>query len=76
MSKFEKYEKLFENNPLAGMLIVVFLIFVLSIVLVAPPSLAAAYFEAQSYRKYCDTPVTTWDALFLDLRIDECREKN
>lgn len=32
----------------------------------------AAYNEAASYRKYCDTPVTTWDAIFLDLRIDEC----
>jgi hypothetical protein len=31
-----------------------------------------AYNEAKSYRKFCDTPVTTWDALWLDLRIDEC----
>ena len=31
-----------------------------------------AYNEAASYRKYCGTPVTTWDAIFLDLRIDEC----
>lgn len=31
-----------------------------------------ATFEAQSYNKYCDTPVTTWDAVWLDLRIDEC----
>ena len=31
-----------------------------------------ASFEAAAYRKFCDTPVTTWDALFLDLRIDEC----
>jgi hypothetical protein len=30
--------------------------------------------EARSYRKFCDTPVTTWDAMFLDLRIDECRQ--
>ena len=30
--------------------------------------------EAQSYRKFCDRPVTTWDALFLDLRIDECKK--
>jgi hypothetical protein len=29
--------------------------------------------EAASYRKFCDTPVTTWDAIFLDLRIDECQ---
>ena len=28
--------------------------------------------EAKSYNKFCDTPVTTWDALWLDLRIDEC----
>ncbi len=33
-----------------------------------------AGFEAASYRKYCDTPVTTWDALWLDLRIDECQK--
>ena len=33
--------------------------------------------EAKSYRKFCDTPVETWDALWLDLRIDECsRIKN
>lgn len=29
--------------------------------------------EAKSYRKFCDTPVTTWDAVWLDLRIDECQ---
>lgn len=28
--------------------------------------------EAKSYNKFCDTPVTAWDALWLDLRIDEC----
>ena len=28
--------------------------------------------EAKSYNKFCDTPVKTWDALWLDLRIDEC----
>ena len=33
-----------------------------------------SYNEAASYRKYCDTPVTTWDAIFLDLRIDECEK--
>lgn len=31
-----------------------------------------AHFEAKSYRKFCNKPVTTWDAVFLDLRIDEC----
>jgi len=30
--------------------------------------------EAVAYRKYCDTPVTTWEAVFLDLRIDECKK--
>ena len=29
--------------------------------------------EAKSYRKFCDTPVETWDAIWLDLRIDECK---
>ena len=33
----------------------------------------AASQEAASYRKFCDTPVTTWDAIWLDLRIDECQ---
>lgn len=33
-----------------------------------------SYNEAASYRKYCETPVTTWDAIFLDLRIDECEK--
>ncbi len=32
-----------------------------------------AWQEARSYQKFCDTPVTTWDAIFLDLRIDECK---
>ena len=32
-----------------------------------------AHNEAASYNKFCDTPVTTWDAVFLDLRIDECQ---
>ena len=31
-----------------------------------------AALEAASYRKCCEAPVTAWDALFLDLRIDEC----
>jgi len=31
-----------------------------------------AHFEARSYRKFCDRDVTAWDAMFLDLRIDEC----
>lgn len=31
-----------------------------------------AAMEARSYNKFCDTPVTTWDAVWLDLRIDEC----
>jgi len=50
----------------AGILAVVLLI-----------SLGVAWFaasqEAASYRKFCDTPVTTWDAFWLDLRIDMCR---
>jgi ABC-type antimicrobial peptide transport system permease subunit len=31
--------------------------------------------EARSYRKFCDTPVTAWDAVWLELRIDECNGK-
>lgn len=43
-------------------------------VLVGGPVLFMAYNEAASYRKFCpDTEVTTWDAIFLELRIDECR---
>ena len=49
---------------------------VLTIVFALIITFGAAWFgssmEARSYRKFCDTPVTTWDALFLDLRIDEC----
>lgn len=29
--------------------------------------------EARSYKKFCNTEVTIWDALWLDLRIDECK---
>lgn len=36
-------------------------------------SLFSPYQEAKSYRKFCETEVTTWDALWLDLRIDECK---
>ena len=32
-----------------------------------------AHNEATSYNKFCATPVTTWDAVWLDLRIDECQ---
>lgn len=32
----------------------------------------AATMEARSYNKFCTTQVTTWDAVWLDLRIDEC----
>jgi len=32
----------------------------------------AAAQEAASYRKFCTADVTTWDAVWLDLRIDEC----
>jgi hypothetical protein len=42
------------------------------IILVFGVAYIGASFEAAAYRKFCDTPVTTWDALFLDLRIDEC----
>lgn len=45
---------------------------ILSAVLVGGVILFFAAMEARSYRKFCDTPVTTWDALWLDLRIDEC----
>jgi len=68
-----KYEQKFLRHPVAGGLIVGLFIMVASITIIAPFMIGAAYFEAQSYRKYCDTPVTTWDALWLDLRIDECR---
>ncbi len=36
---------------------------------------APFYFEAQSYNKYCKTPMTTWDAIWLDLRVDMCEKK-
>lgn len=42
------------------------------IVLVLAVKWWAASNEAASYRKFCNTPVTTWDAVWLDLRIDEC----
>ena len=42
------------------------------VVLVLTATLFTASQEAKSYRKFCKTPVTTWDALWLDLRIDEC----
>jgi hypothetical protein len=35
----------------------------------------AAAMEAGSYNKFCTTQVTTWDAVWLDLRIDECTKQ-
>ena len=43
-----------------------------AIVMVLLFPLVAAYFEVQSYQKFCRTDVTWWDAIWLDLRIDEC----
>ena len=57
-----------ENHPfqfIVGIFAVFFLVaFLLSAL--------GASFEARAYRKHCNTPVTVWDALWLDLRIDEC----
>ena len=47
------------------------IIFVIILVISFP--IIKSFFEAKSYRKFCKTNVTTWDALWLDLRIDECR---
>ena len=59
----------FEKNPVKCMLsgVVAFFMVIFAIAYVG------AMFEAKAYSNYCDTPVTTWDALFLDLRIDECQ---
>ncbi len=41
----------------------------LAVALLALPiglAVLTASFEAASYRKFCDAPVTTWDALWLD----------
>ena len=45
---------------------------VLSVVVLSLFIWFAASQEARSYSKFCDASVTTWDAVWLDLRIDEC----
>ena len=63
-----KLERVVNRNPALILLLGFPAILLLSGLL----AFAGAHFEAQAYRKHCDTPVTTWDALWLDLRIDEC----
>ena len=55
---------------------VVALIFFFLVPLPICIAFTGAYFEASAYRKFCGTPVTTWDAVWLDLRIDECGREN
>jgi len=54
-----------------------FIISIIGIIILIGIGLGIHWFmasqEANSYRKFCDKPVTTWDALWLDLRIDECK---
>lgn len=49
---------------------------IISFVLVGGFAWLFASQEAASYRKFCDRDVTTWDALWLDLRIDECEPRD
>jgi len=46
--------------------------FAISMILLFSGLAVCAYFEAKSYKKFCDKPVTTWDAMWLSLKIDEC----
>lgn len=51
------------------------IIMVITVVaLIAGFAVFAATQEAASYRRFCNTQVTWWDALWLDLRIDECKK--
>lgn len=49
------------------------LVILFMIALPSGVSFLVASQEARSYKKFCNTEVTTWDALWLDLRIDECK---
>ena len=53
-----------------------FIAVVIVVVLTLAVALGVLWFqasqEAKSYRKFCDKPVTAYDAVWLDLRIDEC----
>ena len=55
--------------------LVIGLLFVIAISIGVVGVWFQAHNEAKSYRKFCDTPVTTWDAVFLELRIDMCHNK-
>lgn len=59
-----------DDDRLVGCFFVV--IFLCVVLLAVGGAWFTAAMEARSYRKYCETPVTTWDALWLDLRVDEC----
>jgi hypothetical protein len=52
--------------------LMVFAVMLGTFLLASPFVYFIANMEARSYRKFCDTPVTWVDAVFLDLRIDEC----
>ena len=61
----------FYDHPVLSVVLVI----VLSLLLAFGAKCVDSYFEAKAYRKFCDTPVTLWDAMFLDLRIDECARR-
>lgn len=44
---------------------------ILIILLLGGVAYTRAYFEAQAYNRITGKEVTTWDAMFLDLRIQE-----
>ena len=56
-----------------------FMVTILSVIMMLFVSFGLIWFaadqEAKAYRKFCDRDVTTWDAIWLDLRIDECDNK-
>jgi hypothetical protein len=33
-----------------------------------------SYFEAQAFNKHTGKQVTTWDAIFLNMRLEDCRD--
>ena len=51
-----------------------FMLFILIACIVVCSYLFFPFMEARSYNKYCKEKVTTWDAIFLDLRIDMCEK--
>lgn len=63
----EAIARFFDDRPvLTGAIFIVVLLFV-----VAAIQISSAYFEAQAFNRATGKNVSTWDALFIELRLND-----